>query len=490
MAFRIDSCGVVLTNDKLIDELLDDAKDWAATNGMCIRSSEQPWSSDVVEIMPFTLFPSPVPRKLFNEAMSLQKMNELYYRVAIDKEFITSCLADIAAADPFIAKLLDIYLAVMNSNDHEERIFLNIQRADYMFHKEEENINRSLVLKQVEVNNISAGLAAIGPVCTKLHERVMRKAEYACEAQYYCLPENSSENVVSVGLFEAWKVYGNKKAAVIFMVEDHPRNIADQRLIEHQLERLSEYTAMVVRLKFSESPKRLLMVGSTLHLIPENVEIGVVYFRTAYSPDQFDNDSVWSALRLIEMSSAIKCPWIGFHLAGIKKVQQTLSFPKNLNRFVQDAETRRRILSVTMPMFGFDRSSSAADWETILSQVVKEPNDYVLKPSREGGGHNFYQDDMVELLRSCGPTERQAYILMKRIKPSVHTNVFVKRNVESKLQACNSELGVFGYLLGNMRKIFHQRDGTFILRTKLHSENEGGLMHGTACVDSPFIYDN
>ncbi|CDW54263.1 Peptidase C14 and CARD and GSH synthase and GSH s ynth ATP domain containing protein [Trichuris trichiura] len=417
-------------------------------------------------------------------------MNELYYRVSIDKEFIASCLADIAVADPFIAKLLDIYLAVMNSADHEERIFLNIQRADYMFHKDKENMNKSLVLKQVEVNNISAGLAAIGPVCTKLHERVMRKAKYPREKRCYYLPENSSKNVVSVGLFEAWKAYGNKKAVVIFMIEDHPRNIADQRLIEHQFELLSEYAATVVRLKFNQSPKRLRMIGSTLHLIPENVEIGVVYFRTAYSPDQFEDDSVWSALRLIEMSTAIKCPWIGFHLAGVKKIQQTLSFPKNLGRFVKDAQTRRRILSVTMPMFGFDRSSSAADWETILSQAIKEPNDYVLKPLREGGGHNFYQDNMIELLKSCGPTERQAYILMERIKPPVHTNIFVKRNTESKLQACNSELGVFGCLLGNMRKIFDQRIGTFMLRTKLDSENEGGLMHGTACVDSPFIYDS
>uniref|UniRef100_A0A5S6QAI3 Glutathione synthetase n=1 Tax=Trichuris muris TaxID=70415 RepID=A0A5S6QAI3_TRIMR len=488
MAFRIESSGVVLPDDKFVDELLDDAKDWAGTNGLCMRSREQPWSSDVVEIMPFTLFPSPVPRNLFDEAMSLQKvMNELYYRVACDKDFIVACLADLAVADPFIANLLDIYLSVMNCAGHEDRVFLNVQRADYMFHQAEASANRLLVLKQVEVNNISAGLAAIGPVCSKLHQRTLRRARCPYETQG-SLAVNSSINVVSIGLFEAWKAYGRSKAAVIFMVEDNPRNIADQRLIEYQFDLLSKSTVAVFRLKLSESAERLQMTKSSLYLVPEDVEIAVVYFRTGYSPDHFDGDSAWRTLRLIETSKAIKCPWVGFHLAGTKKVQQMLCNPENLNRFVQDAQTRRRILSVTMPMFGFDKSTSNDDWNSIVSQVALEPTGYVLKPSREGGGHNFYANDMVDLLKSCEQTERHAYILMKKIKPPEHRNVFVKSNVEWKLQSCASELGIFGFLLGNMREIFDQRDGTFILRTKLHAENEGGLMRGTACVDSPFIY--
>jgi glutathione synthase len=53
----------------------------------------------------------------------------------------------------------------------------------------------------------------------------------------------------------------------------------------------------------------------------------VVYFRAGYSPDDYPTEAEWDARLLIEQSSAIKAPSIGYHLAGTKRVQQRLAEP-------------------------------------------------------------------------------------------------------------------------------------------------------------------
>ena len=50
-------------------------------------------------------------------------------------------------------------------------------------------------------------------------------------------------------------------------------------------------------------------------------------------------------------------------------------------------------------------------------RAVGSPGDYVLKPQREGGGHNLYGQQLVEALERLTLEERQAYILMERIRP-------------------------------------------------------------------------
>ena len=43
-------------------------------------------------------------------------------------------------------------------------------------------------------------------------------------------------------------------------------------------------------------------------LIAFNHEISVVYFRTGYTMEQYQNDACWKVRETIELSKAIKCP--------------------------------------------------------------------------------------------------------------------------------------------------------------------------------------
>lgn len=59
------------------------------------------------------------------------------------------------------------------------------------------------------------------------------------------------------------------------------------------------------------------------HLILDNkLRVAVVYFRAGYSPSNYPTETEWTTRRIIELSDAVKCPWIGLQLANTKKVQQ------------------------------------------------------------------------------------------------------------------------------------------------------------------------
>lgn len=135
--------------------------------------------------------------------------------------------------------------------------------------------------------------------------------------------------------------------------------------------------------------------------------VAVSYFRAGYTPVDYPSSVEWSALRRITMTDSIKCPSIGYHLAGAKKIQQELTAPCVLERFV--SPTAAALLRST---FGTLLSLNASSIATALSQ----PDDWVLKPQREGGGNNYWGQQMVEKLTNMSEEEHGAFILMKRIK--------------------------------------------------------------------------
>ena len=59
-------------------------------------------------------------------------------------------------------------------------------------------------------------------------------------------------------------------------------------------------------------------------------EVSLAYFRAGYTPHDYPGEAEWEARLLIERSFALKCPSIGQHLAGTKKVQQVLAAPAML----------------------------------------------------------------------------------------------------------------------------------------------------------------
>lgn len=89
---------------------------------------------------------------------------------------------------------------------------------------------------------------------------------------------------------------------------------------------------------------------------------------------------------------------------------------------------------------------NSPEGEKALKMGMETPDRFVLKPQREGGGHNYYGDQVREKLKELSPKERSGYILMERISPPPYKNVLVRQGVASELETV-SELGIYGVFI-------------------------------------------
>lgn len=86
---------------------------------------------------------------------------------------------------------------------------------------------------------------------------------------------------------------------------------------------------------------------------------------------------------------------------------------------------------------------------------INEPNKFVLKPQREGGGNNIYNEDIRLWLNAMKESqERTAWILMDRIYPPLQKNYLIRAAEELEdtdnidLLDVITELGIYGVIVG------------------------------------------
>jgi hypothetical protein len=221
-----------------------------------------------------------------------------------------------------------------------------------------------------------------------------------------------------------------------------------------------------------------------------------VYFRSGYEPAQYHGDLEWESRLKIERSRAIKCPSIYYHLAGTKKVQQSLADSQTLERFLgSDKQKIEAVRNIFTGLYSLDkvyqlyvvvfylqtlnkkikiimkyknlnrereREREDSDHmcglqgemgDKALQMALEQPAHFVLKPQREGGGNNKYGEQVRNaVLTMKDSEERSAWILMERIVPPVQSNYVVRpgdpNNSAPPLSDVVSELGIFGVIIG------------------------------------------
>ncbi|VDP05070.1 unnamed protein product [Soboliphyme baturini] len=475
-------------NEELVPKLLEDVLDWALIHGLSFRRKGSPCKYSLTAA-PFTLLPSKFPADVFFDMLSLQPdMGSLYRRIAYDFDFVKSALQGVGTVDKFVENLLNIYKTV-EKEGITQPLSLDVQRSDYMCSLNQETHKASA--KQIEVNNIAVSFAGLASVCSQLHKWLLRLLMCGNTGVVETnLPANDSLQTVAAALVEAWKLYGQQQAAILFVVEEVTLNVSDQRLIEYAVSDLTGGKVRVLRLTLGDCYRRLKLDesrGRALVLTDDdNCEIAVAYFRTGYVPEQYDGDNSWAARMLIERSRAIKCPWIGYQLAGTKKIQQLLTNADILRRFVSDDRMASKIQSTFANMYGLEAES--ADIQTVIDMVLYNPGAFVMKPQLEGGGNNLFDEDIVNVLKTASPESLQRFIIMDRVFPLEHRNIIVRSETgEIVPRRVVSELGIFGCMIGDDKNILWQLNKGHLLRTKLFETNEGGVIVGASALDSPYL---
>jgi len=200
-----------------LEELIDDAKDWALMNGMCFRSKIN-FNKDTLQFAPFALFPSPFPRKEFQNACDIQIiLNMLIHRVAHDYDFLKETLQEIIKVDDFTRNLFHIYETV-HKEGAAQKLSLGILRSDLMLDtccptKRMKTFKPHCCWKQIEINTIASGFGWLGPVSTQLHNFVLQKLGYTAELKN--LPKNDALQILCSSMIKAWDLYDNSQYVLV-----------------------------------------------------------------------------------------------------------------------------------------------------------------------------------------------------------------------------------------------------------------------------------
>ena len=231
---------------------------------------------------------------------------------------------------------------------------------------------------------------------------------------------------------------------------------------------------------------------------PKLVEISTVYFRAGYTPDDYTSDEIFGVRALLERSTAIKCPSIALQLAGSKKVQQVMTRPGVLEKYLCDPSTWGHptfgqseideVRSSWMEMWGLEETGG-------VEKARESASSLVLKPQREGGGNNVYKQAIPAFLDQLRPVERSGWIAMRLIvAPEGMGNYLLRadngdggRVVKAEVV---SELGIFGWALFGHGEVVDEKTVGWLLRTKAKDSDEGGVATGFSVIDSVVLVDS
>ncbi|KAK9460671.1 glutathione synthase [Lipomyces oligophaga] len=470
-------------------------RDWALSHGLVIRAHPTSVSTttdaDILAThVPLTLFPSPFPKALFEEARELQlEFQNLYARVADDMDFLAAITEKLAGVDEFMHGLWKLHLEVSAETGGVpvQPLTLGVFRSDYLLHAP--SPDEPISLRQVELNTISASFMGLSSRAADAHN-FLRKAGHYPEVSDIPVtaetnPVNPASTGIARGLALAHKAYGVANAVVLFVVQPTERNAFDQRWLEYLL--LQNHSIRVLRATLADIAANAVLDRSTHMLMFKGQRVSVVYYRCGYTPDDYPTPDTWEARKTMELSDAIKCPSIATHFAGAKKIQQVLVEESILAKYCPDVELRARIRATFADILPLDDSPLGEKARQLIRSC---PEKYVLKPQREGGGNNVYREKIPEFLASL-PDESywNGYILMELIEPPIDITNSIMRLGEIRQGPVVSELGVYGCVLWDTTSstVLENFEAGWLLRTKFTDSDEGGVAAGFGSIDSVLL---
>ncbi len=459
------------------DTLLQESITYATAHGICMTLPQRAGETLRCTHAPFSLLPTPIARDAWQKAIALGPLfGRLVDRIAHDPDWLRGTLAELGGSDDFTNRLLDVWAQAPQS----QALTLGLHRSDYMIDA------ASGRLLQIELNTIASSFGGLSSKISRMHAYLARRYQLP----HHSLPENPASEALPAAIAAAHQCYcaqqkiDPERAVVLFVVQMGESNAFDQLYLEYEL-----FRAHGVRVE----RRSLAQIDASLQLGPRaqleigDLEISVVYFRAGYSPQDHPTAHEWHARETIERSLAIKCPSIAYHLVGTKKVQQALASPGSLQRFVAN-ENERTLLSASFA--GLWRLSP--ETSAVQQDALMHPENYVLKPQREGGGNNFYGEELRTLLASLDEHERAAYILMERIFPEPVDSALIRDGIATVGPAL-AELGIFTAYIADgpadRRVTVHNTYAGHIVRTKFLGVDEGGVATGFSCLSSPDLVD-
>lgn len=433
--------------------------------------------------------------------------NELYMHVASDPDWLYDVLGPLIKYDSFIAALWDIYERVREAGAVQD-VVCGVFRSDYMLHQTRSHTNESptVELKQVEINTFSAAGFCHAERIAEMHRCLGRQVRgLGPEDILRKFPENKNTESIVKLLEAAHNTYMantctagyNRRTCILMAVQPYNFNIADERPIQCGLWEANipcyrcEWPALLNITTLSEN--RRLDYRPPVGV--EELEVSVIYYRAGYEAEEYNEQGKKTRLQL-EMSRAIKCPDVLTHMTIMKSVQQALTQPGALERFLHSTNKYENVRKTFMPMQVLDSSPQGLEARK-SAQDALQVVDYVLKPNRDGGGHNIYRADIPAFLSTKSVETWHNFILMQLIEPPKTTGTVMTLE-ELYIGDVISELGILGTCLwrrsngevgGYGVEVVSNEAGGWTFKTKPEDIDEMSVVKGYGCFDCPLLVE-
>ncbi|KAL3099482.1 hypothetical protein niasHS_002937 [Heterodera schachtii] len=477
-------------DEESVQTLMEDAIDYSHKVFLVTRLPTAKDKSNMSVFAPFTLFPSPYPREMYKQAIDVAKaMSLLYFRISRDLDFMKMVYKDVIASNSSIEQYMGFCEEMHAQGFNKQPLAIYLHRSDYFVHI---NKDGEFELKQIEFNSGSVGGAnGLAPRVTEIHERVMRKAGFP-NLPEDVLPRNSNSKAGAAKiLVAAWRRFKNPAAIIVSIVhKQYSYWHFLKRYDEYEIDELTKNKVKIVYLTVFECAKYLTL-DDDLTLRLKGEPVAVVYANVVMTGHKMLPETL-ALFKMIERSTAFYSSTVCADLSQTKIIQQVLTRPGMVEKFFpspKEAPMVAAIRKTFAKIWALDNNDD--DTKAIIADAIAFPDRYVLKPNREGGGKNFWGQDIVDKLSQFTQKERASFILMEKLNPLTVKNYLVWPNRdEAAFDDVVMELGVYGFMLGN------RVDGTVpyfdqpghLVRTKLASSNEGGISVGTGAFDSVYLY--
>ncbi|KAI9041823.1 glutathione synthetase [Aspergillus affinis] len=495
----------------LVSQILD----WQINHGSLLKRIDSQTDHSVLTYpIGVAVFPTLFPRRLFDHALRLQSIyNELYCRVAEDEGWISGVIRDLLPVDPLAATLWDIHQEVKKATPPGTVLSAGIFRSDYMLQGPTAQLGTgsdrpaNLSLRQVEFNTFSCAGAAHANKVADMHRYLARTGAYneGRERQnpvaVSALPRNANIESLAACLSAAHLAYGPKRSrtatetAILFVVQPDNFNIADERPVEYALWN-RDPSIPVYRTDYGDDLLQRTSLTESRELLfhplgrkGPALEVSVVYMRAGYEAQEYDEVGRQARLRL-ELSVAVKCPSLLGHICTFKKVQQALTSPGELERFLSP-DKAALVRSTFARAYPLDESEAGL-YGRSLATDPQTAHGYILKPSLEGGGHNIFGPAIPAFLSSIPSSAWCAYILMERIATPRVQNILLSAS-GLDIGGVISELGVLGTCLwkrapdGVTCDILQNTVAGWSFKTKYDYVDEMSVVKGYGCFDTPLL---
>ena len=403
-------------------------------------------------------------------------------------------------SDTFVKQLLEMAKKALASPSYQP-LTLGIFRSDYMIHKT--NPHEQSRLYQIELNTVSCSFVGVMEKISNMHKYLLEKYQKDPSVREYYhtnqldtehdLPSNNTIQETAKAFLSAIDHYPSKTGSksILFVVQERETNGVDQFLLSNYINTHSSIHCYYKTI--NELLTDMTVEDGVLYIYPdrENLankcEIGLVYYRSCYNPSDLNTPELLSIREQIECSRAIKCPNVLLQLTGMKCIQQALTEQNVLEQFLSKEESNvlRECFAGIWKIHTINDENREA-----IQDAIEHPENYVLKPQREGGGHLIWGEDIKKILTNeVEPEEgKDGLILMTKIVAQQYPSVHVIDTKPTELPSIH-EYGVFSSVLGGDEEVYQDHVFGHLFKTKDSTSMEGGVCAGFACLNTAYLID-